>query len=148
MAENQDMAGVGEEEENEEEDRLSYIPTINYDPNISEKIICIQLENNQQILVEYKEGWTVQDLILEILSRHEYQLLQSKRNNILSSLQHPEIYDFSLCFYESIMEPHENRVADYILLDKLHDLHILKNYRTPFFKIKVRSIKRSKRFKI
>ena len=133
MAENQDMAGVGEEEENEEEDRLSYIPTINYDPNISEKIICIQLENNQQILVEYKEGWTVQDLILEILSRHEYQLLQSKRNNILSSLQHPEIYDFSLCFYESIMEPHENRVADYILLDKLHDLHILKNYRTPFF---------------
>ena len=136
MAENQDMAGVGEEEENEEEDRLSYIPTINYDPNISEKIICIQLENNQQILVEYKEGWTVQDLILEILSRHEYQLLQSKRNNILSSLQHPEIYDFSLCFYESIMEPHENRVADYILLDKLHDLHILKNYRTPFFIMK------------
>ena len=136
MADNQDMNGVGEEEENEEEDRFSYAPTINYDPNTSAKIICIQLENNQQIFVEYKEGWTVQDLIIAILSKHEYQLLLSNRNIILSALQHPDMFDFSLCFYESIMEPHENRVADYILLDKLHDLHILKNYRTPFFIIK------------
>ena len=136
MNENKDMNEAAEEEENEEEDRLSYAPTLNYDPNMSEKIICIELENNQQILMEYKQGWTVQDLILAVLSRHEYQLLHSHRNVILSSLQHPDIFDFSLCFYDTIMQPHENRIADYILLDKLQDLHILKNYRTPFFIIK------------
>ena len=127
---------VNEEEENEEEDRLSYSPTVNYDPNMSEKIICIELENNQQIFMEYKDGWTVQDLILAVITRHEYQLLHPNRNIILNATQHPDLFDFSLCFYETIMQLHENRVADYIILDKLHDLHILKNYRTPFFKIK------------
>ena len=136
MTDNQNMTGADEEEEMEEEDRLAYSPTLNYDPNMSEKIICIELENNQQILIEYKYGWTVQDLIIAILSRHEYQLLHPQRNTILTSSQHPDLYDFSLCFYDTIMQPHENRVADYILLDKLHDLHILKNYRTPFFIIK------------
>ena len=137
MIENQDMNVAGaEEEENEEEDRLSYSPTLNYDPNMSEKIICIELENNEQILMEYKQGWTVQDLIQAVLSRREYQLLHSGRNMILSSSLHPDIFDLSLCFYDNIMQPHENRIADYISLDKLHDLHILKNYRTPFFVIK------------
>ena len=127
---------INEEEENEEEDRMSYSPTINYDPNMSEKIICIQLDNNQQIFMEYKEAWSVQDLILSVLSRHEYQLLHPNRNIILSARQHPELFDFYLCFYDTIVQPHENRVADYIVLDKLHDLHILKNYRTPFFILK------------
>ena len=136
MNENEDMNGQEEESENEEGDRLSFSPTVNYDPNMSEKIICIELDNNQQIFQEYKEGWSVQDLIIAVLSRREYQLLHPNRNIILSALQHPEIFDFSLCFYDSIMQPHENRVADYIILDKLHDLHILKNYRTPFFIIK------------
>ena len=98
MTDNQNMTGADEEEEMEEEDRLAYSPTLNYDPNMSEKIICIELENNQQILIEYKDGWTVQDLIIAILSRHEYQLLHPQRNTILSSLQHPDLYDFSLCF--------------------------------------------------
>ena len=134
MNENQDMNA--EEEEIEEDERLSYAPTVNYDPNMNEKIICIELENNQQIFIEYKAGWTVQDLILAVLSRHEYQLLHPQRNIILSCQQHPELFDFNLCFYDTISQPHENRIADYILLDKLHDLHILKNYRTPFFIIK------------
>ena len=134
MNDNQNMNG--EEEEMEEEDRLSYSPTVNYDPNMAEKIICIELENNQQIFMEYKAGWTVQDLILAVISRHEYQLLHPQRNIILSCQQHPNLFDFSLCFYDTIVQPHENRIADYILLDKLHDLHILKNYRTPFFIIK------------
>ena len=39
MAENQDMnGGVGEEEENEEEDRFSYTPTINYDRIYQQKL--------------------------------------------------------------------------------------------------------------
>ena len=124
-----------EEEENEEEDRLLYTP-VDYDPNTSEKIICIELENNQQIFIEYKQGWTIQNLIKEVLSRREYQLLQQNRNMILSSINHPNMFDFNLCFYDTIVPNHENRVADYISLEKLHELHILKNYRTPFFIIK------------
>ena len=124
-----------EEEENEEEDRLLYTP-VDYDPNTSEKIICIELENNQQIFIEYKQGWTIQNLIKEVLSRREYQLLQQNRNMILSSINHANMFDFNLCFYDTIVPNHENRVADYISLEKLHELHILKNYRTPFFIIK------------
>ena len=134
--ENENMNGQEEESENEDEDRLSFSPTLNYDPNMSDKIICIELENNQQIFQEYKEGWSVQDLIIAVISRREFQLLHPNRNIILSSLQHPELFDFSLCFYDTIMQPHENRIADYVVLDKLHDLHILKNFRTPFFIIK------------
>ena len=134
--ENENVNGQEEESENEDEDRLSFSPTLNYDPNMSDKIICIELENNQRIFQEYKEGWSVQDLIIAVISRREYQLLHPNRNIILSSLQHPELFDFSLCFYDTIMQPHENRIADYIVLDKLHDLHILKNFRTPFFIIK------------
>ena len=135
MDENQAQNEIQEEEENEEEDRLSYVP-VDYDPNTSEKIICVELENNQQIFIEYKQGWTVQNLISEILTRKEYQLLQQNRNMILSSVNHPDIFDFSLSFYDTIFPDHENRVADYISLEKLHELHILKNYRTPFFILK------------
>ena len=136
--EKENVNGQEEESEDEDEDRLSFSPTLNffYDPNMSDKIICIELENNQRIFQEYKEGWSVQDLIIAVISRREYQLLHPNRNIILSSLQHPELFDFSLCFYDTIMQPHENRIADYIVLDKLHDLHILKNFRTPFFIIK------------
>ena len=135
MDENQANNDNQEEEENEEEDRLIYTP-VDYDPNTSEKIICIELENNQQIFIEYKQGWTVQDLISVVLSRKEFQQLQQNRNMILTSSNHSKIFDFSLCFYDGIVPDHENRLADYISLEKLHELHIIKNYRTPFFVLK------------
>ena len=120
--EKENVNGQEEESEDEDEDRLSFSPTLNffYDPNMSDKIICIELENNQRIFQEYKEGWSVQDLILVIISRREYQLLHPNRNIILSSLQHPELFDYSLCFYDTIMQPHENRIADYIVLDEFY----------------------------
>ena len=102
MEENKDQNENVENEENEEEDRLIYSP-IDYDPNTSEKIVCIELENNQQIFVEYKQDWTVQNLITEVLTRKEFYLLQQN---------------------------------SYFSLEKLHELHILKNYRTPFFILK------------
>ena len=135
MEENKDQNENVENEENEEEDRLIYSP-IDYDPNTSEKIVCIELENNQQIFVEYKQDWTVQNLITEVLTRKEFYLLQQNRNLILASKNHPHIFDFSLYFYDTIFPDHENRIADYFSLEKLHELHILKNYRTPFFILK------------
>ena len=135
MDENQTMNEYQEEEENEEEDRLAFTP-LDYDPNSSDKIICVELENNQQVYVEYEQGWTVKDLITSILSRKDYQLLQQKRNLISSSIDYSDIFDLSLGFYDTIVPEHENRVADYISIEKLHEMHLLKNYRTPFFILK------------
>ena len=42
-----------EEEENESEERVAY-SQMDYDPNTSEKIVCVELANNQQIFIEYK----------------------------------------------------------------------------------------------
>ena len=124
-----------EEEENESEERVAY-SQMDYDPNTSEKIVCVELANNQQIFIEYKSGWTIRNLISEVITRKEYQLLHQNRNMILSSLYHPDIFDLNLCFYDTIMPDHENRVAEYITLEKLHELHMLKNYRAPFFVIR------------
>ena len=139
MDENEQLNENQEEEENEEQDRLSYTP-IDYDPNSSDRIICIELENNQQIFVEYKPDWNIHNLISELLSRKEFKLLYQNRNFILSSIYHPDIFDLSLSFYDTIIPNHENRVADYISLEKLHELHILKNYRTPLFILKSNSM--------
>ena len=139
MDENEQLNENQEEEENEEQDRLSYTP-IDYDPNSSDRIICIELENNQQIFVEYKPDWNIHNLIFELLSRKEFKLLYQNRNFILSSIYHPDIFDLSLSFYDTIIPNHENRVADYISLEKLHELHILKNYRTPLFILKSNSM--------
>ena len=111
-----------EEEENEEEDRFNYSP-IDYDPNNSDKIICIELENNQQIFIAYKQDWTVQNLISEVLTRKEVLLLQQNRNLILTSQKHPQIFDFSLYFYDSIFPDHENKIADYFSIEKLHEFN-------------------------
>ena len=103
---------------------------LDYDPNISDKIICVELENNQQIFVEYEQGWTVKDLISAIISRKDYQILQQKRNLIFFSIDYPDIFDLSLCFYDTIVPEHENRVADYISIEKLHEMHIKSNLMT------------------
>ena len=54
MDENEQLNENQEEEENEEQDRLSYTP-IDYDPNSSDRIICIELENNHQILLNINQ---------------------------------------------------------------------------------------------
>ena len=104
-----------------------------YDPNSSDRIICIELENNQHIYINYEENWTIKDLIKSIIKRHEYHLINNKRENILSFFNHLQIFDLSLCFYDQIKSPHENRIDYTISIDKLHEMKLLKNYRTPFF---------------
>ena len=112
------------------------IPQMDYDPTSARKIIRIELQNNQQILIEYRDNWSIEDLILSITQRREYRNLKQNRNLILNSTFHPELFDLAFCFYDSIIQPHENRIDKYILIYKLHEMQILKNYRTPFFLIK------------
>jgi len=124
--------------DNSDSDNEEYLRAtkMSYDPNSSARIICIELENNQHIYINYKEGWTIRDLILSIIKRHEYHLLNTKRQNILSFSNHPQLFDLSLCFYDTTKSPHENRMDENITIDKLHEMRLLKNYRTPFFILK------------
>ena len=122
--------------ENESEDSREQdndMPQLDYDPNSARKIMNIELQNNQQILIEYKEAWSIEDLILSILQRREYRMLKQSRNLILNSYCHTELFDLALCFYDSIIQQNENRIDKYIMINQLHDLQILKNYRNPFF---------------
>ena len=123
-------------ENSDDSEGENIIAQSDYDPNSNRKIVCVELQNNQHIYVEYKDNCSVIDLILSILERKEYRKLKQNRNLLLLSSLHTEIFDLALCFYDSIVQPHENRIDKYIMIDKLHELQILKNYRTPFFIMK------------
>ena len=119
----------------EDEERARYARIV-YDPNSSARIICIELENNQNIYINYRENWTIKDLIMSIIKRHEYHLLNNRRQNILTFPFHPQLFDLSLCFYDVSKKAYENRMDNNVTIDKLHEIRILKNYRTPFFILK------------
>ena len=115
----------GEEEENE------FIQK-KYDPTLSSRIICIELENNQKIYLNYTENSTIKDLINLIINRHEYKMLSFNRNNILSSQNYSSLYDLNLSFYDDIKPPYENKMSLDVLIDELHIKGLLKSHRTPF----------------
>ena len=118
------------------EDYSSSIKQNTYDPKTSDRIICIELKNNQQILISYTESWTIKDLILAIINRREYRMLNQDRNFIMSSNYHSQLFDLSLCFYDDIKPSQENKLSENVLLDKLHILGLLKNHRAPFLILK------------
>jgi len=130
------MKNNSSEKESEDSQDENILPVMDYDPNSTRRIINIELQNNQQIIMEYNDSWSIEDLILSILKRKEYRNLKQNRNLILSSSLHSELFDLALCFYDSIIQPHENRMDKFIMINKLHELQILKNYRTPFFIMK------------
>ena len=107
-----------------------------YTPTLASRIICIELENNQNIYLNYTENSTIKDLILAILKRREYKLLYQERNNILYSLYQNTIYDLNLCFYDSIKPPYDNKLNLDIKIDNLHKKGLLKNHYTPFLSFK------------
>ena len=93
----------GDEEENEFVQKK-------YDPTLSSRIICIELENNQKIYLNYTEKSTIKDLINDIINRHEYKMLNYNRNNILSSKNNPSLFDLTLIFYDDIKPQYENKM--------------------------------------
>ena len=121
------------EDENED---YSSIKQSTYDPKTSDRIICIELENNQHILLSYTEKSTIKDLIISLLNHHEYHLLIQDRNLILNSPSHLTAFDLNLCFYDDVKPPQQNKVSEDILIDHLHFLGLLKNHRAPFLVLK------------
>ena len=115
----------GEEEENEFVQKK-------YDPTLSSRIICIELENNQKIYLNYTEKSTIKDLINLIINRHEYKMLSYNRNNILFSPSSPSLYDLTLSFYDDIKPQYENKMNLDVLIDELHIKGLLKSHKNPF----------------
>jgi hypothetical protein len=113
------MRNNSSDKESEDSQEENIIPIMDYDPNLNGRIISIELQNNQQIIMEYNDSWSVHDLIFAILKRKEYRNLKQNRNLILNSSFHPELFDLALCFYDSIIQPHENRIDKYIMIGKL-----------------------------
>ena len=117
--------------ENEGEEEFEFIQQ-KYDPTLSSRIICIELENNQKIYLNYTEKSTIKDLINAIINRHEYKMLNYNRNNILSSQYSPSIYDLNLSFYDDIKPQYENKMNLDVLIDELHIKGLLKSHKDPF----------------
>ena len=118
--------------ENEVEEEESEFIQKKYDPTLSSRIICIELENNQKIYLNYTEKSTIKDLINLIINRHEYKMLNYNRNNILSSLINSSLFDLTLSFYDDIKPPYENKMSLNVLIDELHMRGLLKSHRSPF----------------
>ena len=116
--------------DNEVEEEENEFIQKKYDPTLSTRIICIELENNQKIYLNYTEKSTIKDLINLIKNRHEYKMLNFNRNNILSSQN--SLFDLNLSFYDDIKPSYENKMSLNVLIDELHIKGLLKSHRSPF----------------
>ena len=132
---NENEKNLSDSSDEENEDYLS-IKQSTYDPKTSDRIICVELGNNQHILVSYTEKSTIKDLIISLLNRHEFKLLSQDRNIILNAQSHLTAFDLNLCFYDDVKPAQENKVSEDVLLDHLHFLGLLKNHRSPFLVLK------------
>ena len=119
-------------EDNEIEEEASEFIQQKYDPTLSSRIICIELENNQKLYINYTENSSIKDLINIIIQRREYKMLNYNRTNILYSKHFSSLYDLSLCFYDDIKPPYENKLDINVLIDELHIKGLLKSHREPF----------------
>ena len=110
-----------------------FVPQKYYDPNSSARILCIELSNNSQIFVNYTEKYTVADLIRKILESREFRYLTYKRDYILDSKNHINLYDLQLCLYRQVKPEYENKISNDIKIDALHEKGFIKNAKHPFF---------------
>ena len=119
-------------EENEVEEEATEFVQKKYNPTLSSRIICIELENNQKIYLNYTENSTIKDLINKIINRNEYKMLNFNRENILYSKSFSSLYDLNLSFYNDIKPSYENKLNLNVLIDELHTKGLLKSHREPF----------------
>ena len=110
-----------------------FVPQKYYDPNSSARILCIELANNSQIFITYTEKYTVADLIKNVLESKEFRLNAYKRDYILDSVNHINLYDLHLCLYRQIKPEYENKISNDVKIDALHEKGFIKNSKYPFF---------------
>ena len=110
-----------------------FVPQKYYDPNSSARVLCVELPNNSQIVVNYSEKYTVADLIKKILDSREFRYNSYRRDYILDSHNHINLYDLHLCLYRQIKPEYENKISNDVKLDALHEKGFLKNAKYAFF---------------
>ena len=109
---------------------------LHYNPNSIERVCCIELENNNKILISYMESWTIKDLIQSIIETKEFKKLYPQRNKILNSPYHLHLFDLHLCLFDDFKLDYKNKISYNIKIDDLHSLGLIKNYKFPFFTFK------------
>ena len=102
-----------------------YVAQKYYDPNSSERICAVQLINNSLIYIKYEREWTVKDLIKAIINSKEFKLLYLKRDFILDSLNHINLFDLQICLYNQIKPEYENKINYDVKIDLLHEKGLL-----------------------
>ena len=113
-----------------------YVAQKYYDPNSSERICAILLMNYSLIYIKYERDWTVKDLIKAIIQTKEFRLFYLKRDIILDSLNHINLFDLQICLYNQIKPEYENKINYDVKIDLLHEKGLLKNHKYPFFLFK------------
>jgi hypothetical protein len=110
-----------------------FVPQKYYDPNISARILCIELPNNSQIFLNYTGKDTVKDIILKILDSREFRHGSFNRFSVLDSSNHINLYDLLLGLYSNVKPDYENKISMEIKIDALHEKGFIKNAKYPFF---------------
>ena len=86
------------------------------------RICCVEFQNNNQILINYEENWTVKDLIKEIIKSKEFKEIYSNRNLIFNSKRNLNLFDLHLCIYHQIKLDYENKISFETKIDDLYSI--------------------------
>ncbi|MCQ2816448.1 MAG: hypothetical protein MJ252_04190 [archaeon] len=108
----------------------------NYNPQLHEKICCIELTNNNQLLLRYDLEWTVKDLICAIIKNKEFKKLYPSRQWQENSKYHLPLFDLHLAIFRSLKPETETKIDFDVKLGDLFDKGFLKSYKYPFFVFK------------
>ena len=108
----------------------------NYNPQLHEKICCIELANNNQLLLRYDLEWTVKDLVNAIIHSQEFKKLYPNRDWQENSKYHLPLFDLHLAIFRTIKPETETKVDFDIKLEDLFNKGFLKSYKYPFFVFK------------
>ena len=128
---------------NQEVDDADYTPIVfNKHLNTNEeKIICIELKNNNKLYIEYQENWTIKEVNKSINFKLINKIIQTKQfsnlysNNIQFILDTDYLhglFDLNLAVYRNIKSELETKLDYTIQLGYLKKQGLLSNYRYPF----------------
>ena len=113
-----------------------YVAQKYYDPNSSDRICAILLMNNSLIYIKYEREWTVKDLIKAIIKTKAFRLFYNNRDMVLDSINHINLFDLQICFYNQIKPEYENKINFDVKIDLLHEKGLLKNHKYALFLFK------------
>ena len=123
-----------DDSDNEGEEKIKDSDFFIYDPSLSDRIICIELENKQKIYLNYTTNMRIKEILKKAMNSKEYRLLNYNRDNIMN-IDNSQV-DFSLSFYEDLKPRYENKISLEYEVNDLHAQKFLKSHKSPFLSLK------------